>query len=71
MSEFPDQRSLHTDTERDNYTDIHNITDAKPLAYLLDLDSALSDADDNDDKFREEGLTPAHLSARRLGEDYP
>ena len=69
--EFLDERGLHTDTERDNYLDIHNITDTKLLAYLLDPDSARSQADDNDEKLREEGLTLAHLASRYLGEDYP
>jgi len=69
--EFLDDRGLHTDTNRDNYLDINNITDTKLLAYLLDPDSARPQADDNDEKVREVGLTLAHLASRYLGEDYP
>jgi hypothetical protein len=69
--EFLDDRGLHTDTDRDKYIDIHNITDTKLLAYLLDPDSARSPADNSDDNLREGGLTLASLSARYLGEDYP
>lgn len=69
--EFLDERGLRTDTDRDNYIDIHNITDTKLLAYLLDPDSARSQADNDDENFREVGLTIAHLALRHLGEDYP
>jgi len=68
--EFLDERGLHTDTDRDKSIDIHNITDTKLLAYLLDPDSARPQADDNEEKVREVGLTLAHLSARYLGENY-
>ena len=69
--EFLDDRGLHTDTDRDKYIDVHNITDTKLLAYLLDPDSARSQGNDNDEKLREVGLTLAHLSSRYLMEDYP
>jgi hypothetical protein len=51
--EFLDERGLHTDTDRDKYIDIHNITDTKLLAYLLDPDSVRPQAADNDEKLRE------------------
>jgi hypothetical protein len=38
--EFLDERGLHTDADRDNYIDIHNIIDTKLLAYSLDPNSA-------------------------------
>ena len=69
--EFLDEGGLHTDTDTDTDKDIHNIIDTKLLAYLLDPDSARSQADDNDEKLREEGLTLAHLASRYLKEDYP
>ena len=69
--EFLDDRGLYTDTDGDNYIDIHNITDTELLAYLLDPDSARPKADDNDEAIREEGLTLAHLASRYLEEDYP
>jgi DNA polymerase I len=69
--EFLDDRGLHTDNGIDNHLDIHNITDTKLQAYLLDPDSARPEADDNDENLREERLTLAHLASRYLGEDYP
>ena len=69
--EFLDERGLHTDTDRDKNLDIRNITDTKLLAYLLDPDSARSQADNGDENLREEGLTLAYLASRYLGEDYP
>ncbi len=68
--EFVDDRGLGTGTDRDNYIDIHNITDTKLLGYLLDPDSARSQADNNDEKLREEGLTLANLVSRYLGDEY-
>ena len=37
---FLDERGLPTDTDRDKYIDMHNITDSKLLASSLDPDSA-------------------------------
>jgi hypothetical protein len=69
--EFLDERGLHTDTETDKHLDIHNITDTKLLAYLLDPDSARSQADNDDENVREEGLSLAYLASRYLEEEYP
>ena len=58
--EFLDERGLYTDMEIGKHLNIHNITDTKLLAYLLDPDSARSQADNNDEN-----------CSRYLGEDYP
>lgn len=69
--EFLDDRGLHTDTDGDPRVATKNIIDTKLIAYLLDPDSARPQADDNDEKLREKGLTLAHLASRYLGEEYP
>jgi DNA polymerase I-like protein with 3'-5' exonuclease and polymerase domains len=71
--EFLDDRGLHMDTDahRNKDININNIDDTRLLAYLLNPDSARPEADDNDEKLREERLTLAHLASRYLGEDYP
>ncbi len=58
--EFLDDRGFRTDTDRDNYIDIHNITDTKLLACLLDPDSVRPQADNDTEHSREVGLTAAY-----------
>ncbi len=65
--EFLDDRGLPTDTDRNNYLDIHNIADTKLLSFLLDPDSVRPQADDSDKRLRDEGFTLAHFASRHLG----
>lgn len=61
---------VHGDRHEDKHVNISKIHDTRVLAYLLDPDSAIFQ-DGDDEKFKEQGITIAHLSARYLGGDCP